>query len=150
MTALKVIHGDIEEALDLRRVEVHGQDAVGAGGGDEIGHKLSGDGVAALRLAVLTRVAEIGNDGGDAPGGSTAHGVDHDEQLHEVVIDMVAGRLDDKHILATHRLKYRDGAFPVRKLRDVHVAERPVELCRNMLGQSGVGISGEDLDFLTM
>ena len=70
--AEQVVHRDIEEALDLRGVQVHRQDAVGAGGGDHVGHQLGGDGVAALGLAVLTGIAEVGDDGGDAAGGGAA------------------------------------------------------------------------------
>ena len=76
--AEEVVHGDVEEALYLGGVEVHGEDAVGAGGGDEVGHQLGGDGVAALGLAVLPGVAEIvGDNGGDAAGGGPLEGVDH-------------------------------------------------------------------------
>ena len=148
--ALEVVHGDIEEALDLGGVQVHGQKPVGPGGGDEVCHQLCGDGVAALGLAVLAGVAEIGDDGGDAPGGGPAHGVDHDKQLHEIVVDVVAGGLDDEHILAAHRLKHRDRALAVGKLGDVRIAKRSVQRRTDGLGQSGVGVPGEDLDFLAM
>ena len=58
-SAAHVVHGDIEEALDLVGVQVHGKYAVGAGGLDDVRNELCGDGVAALRLAVLTGVAEV-------------------------------------------------------------------------------------------
>ena len=70
--AEQVVHGDVEEALDLRGVEVHRQHAVSAGAGDEVGHQLGGDGVAALGLAVLTGIAEVRDDRGDAAGGGAA------------------------------------------------------------------------------
>ena len=50
--AEQVVHRDIKEALNLRRVQIHRQDAVGAGGGQHVRDKLGGDGVAALGLAV--------------------------------------------------------------------------------------------------
>ena len=37
--------------------------------GEHIGHQLGGDGIAGLGLAVLTGIAEVGDDGGDAAGG---------------------------------------------------------------------------------
>ena len=97
-----IVNGDVEEALNLRRVEVHRQHAVGAGAGDEVGDELCGDGVAALGLTVLPGVAEIGDDGGDAAGGGAAERVDHDEQLHEVVVNGLAGRLDDENVAAAN------------------------------------------------
>ena len=67
--AQQVVHGDVEEALDLGGVQVHGQHPVSAGGGEHVGHQLGGDGIAGLGLAVLTGIAEVGDDGGDAAGG---------------------------------------------------------------------------------
>jgi ABC-type phosphate/phosphonate transport system substrate-binding protein len=61
-----VVHRNVEEALDLRGVQVDAQHAVCARAGDEVGHQLGGDGHAALVLAVLAGVAEVGNDRGDA------------------------------------------------------------------------------------
>ena len=122
MAAHQIVHGDIKEALDLGGVQVHGQDPVGAGGGDQVGDKLCGDRVTALGFTVLTGVAEIGDDGGHTAGRGPAHGVDHDQQLHQVVVDMVAGGLNDENILAANRLGHGDGALAVCKLGNVSVA----------------------------
>ena len=70
--AQQVIHGDVEEALDLGGVEVHGQHTVSTGSGDHVGHQLGRDGIAGLGLAVLTGIAEIGDDGGDTAGRGAA------------------------------------------------------------------------------
>ncbi len=48
-----------EEALYLRRVQVHGQHAVGAGLDDQVGHQLGADRRARRGLPVLPRIAEI-------------------------------------------------------------------------------------------
>jgi hypothetical protein len=40
----KLFTGNVEESLDLRRVEVHGDDVVGAGHGQHVGHQLRADG----------------------------------------------------------------------------------------------------------
>ena len=112
----QVIDRNVKKALDLGCVQVHGQDSVRPGGGDEVGDELGGDGVAALGFAVLPGVAEIGDDRSDAAGGGAAHSVDHDEQLHQMVVYGAAGGLDDEHVLAADRLVHGDGAFAVRKL----------------------------------
>ncbi len=48
-----VVDGDREEALDLARVEVHRQNAVGAGELEHVGDEPAGDRLTRLRLAVL-------------------------------------------------------------------------------------------------
>ena len=62
---VQVIDGNVEEALDLGGVQVEGQDAVGAGHRQQVGHQLGGDRHAALVLAILPGVAVIGHDGRD-------------------------------------------------------------------------------------
>ena len=81
-----MVDGDVEEALDLRGVEVDEESAIGAGGDEKVGDKLRGDGDAGTVFAVLARVAVVGNDGGDAACGGAAERVFHDEQLHEVLV----------------------------------------------------------------
>ena len=51
-----VVDRDREEALDLPRVQVHRQDAVGAGELKHVGDEARGDRLARLGLAVLTCV----------------------------------------------------------------------------------------------
>ena len=128
-------------------MQVHGQHPVCPCGGEHIGHQLGADGVAALSLAVLPGIAEIGHDGGDPGGGGPAEGVDHDEQLHEVVVYRAAGGLDDEHIAAADGLVDGDGDLPVGKLLADAVAQRQTQLAGDGLGQGGIGIACEDLDF---
>lgn len=40
---VQIVHGNVEEALDLRGVQVHRDDVVGAGHGEHIGHQLGAD-----------------------------------------------------------------------------------------------------------
>ncbi len=51
-----VVDRDVEEALDLSGVQVHGQHAVGAGELEHVGDQARGDRLARARLAVLARV----------------------------------------------------------------------------------------------
>ena len=60
---VQVVDRHVEKALNLRRVQVHRQHAVGPGPRDEVGHQLGRDRHAAFVLAVLPGVAEVGNDG---------------------------------------------------------------------------------------
>lgn len=54
-------------------------------------------------FAVLTSVAVVGNDRGDATGTRTTRGANQHHQLHEVVVDVRrTGGLDNEQILATN------------------------------------------------
>lgn len=64
-----------------------------------------------LVLLVLSCVREAWNDSRDSGRRGNFAGVDHDEQLHEVVIHLPAAALDNVHIL------------PADGLADLHAAE---------------------------
>ena len=148
--AEEVIHGDIEEALDLVGVQVHRQHTVNARGDEHVGHELGGDGVAALGLAVLTGIAEVGHDGGDAAGGSAAAGVDHDQKLHQTVVDGLAGGLNEEHVAAAHGLVQGDGGLAVCEALDLALAELGADDLADVRCQFGVCVAGENLDVLTV
>ena len=148
--AQQVIHGDIEETLDLAGVQVHGQHAVGAGGGEHIGHQLGGDGIAGLGLAVLAGIAEIGDHGGDTAGAGTLAGVDHDEQLHQAVVDGFAGGVDEEHIAAADGLVQGDGRLAVGEAFDLCLAQLDADELADLLCQRGIGVACKDLHILAV
>ncbi len=95
---VEMVHRDVEKSLDLRCVEVHGEDPIHAGGGEEVGHEFRGDRDARLVFPVLAGVSEKRHHGGDSLGAGTAGGVHHDQQLHQVVVGRRAARLDNEDI----------------------------------------------------
>lgn len=143
--AVDVVHGDVEVADGLARVEVAGQHAVGAGLRDEVGHQLGGDGAAApLHLPVGPGVAEVGDDGGDVLGGGPPAGVDHDEELHEVLVGGRAGGLHQEHVAATHALLQLHVDLAIREPLDLDLAQLHPKVARDLLRQHRVGAAGED------
>src|SRR3989441_4358068 len=96
----EVVHRDPEEALDLSRVEVERQHAIDSGRLEQVGDQLRRDRDPRLDLAVLARVAIVGQDRRDAAGRGALQRVDHDEQLHERVVHGPARRLDPEHVRA--------------------------------------------------
>lgn len=68
-----------------------------------------------LVFFVLTSVREDRNDSGDSGRRGDLAGVDHDEQLHDVVVDVSATALNDEHVLATHRLAYLHAESSVQR-----------------------------------
>jgi len=148
--AEQIVHGNVKEALDLGCVQVHRQNTVCTGGLDHIRNELGGDGVAALGLAVLTGVAEVGDDGGDAACGGAAACVDHDQQLHQVVVDGLAGGLHQEYVAAADGLVDRDGDLAVSEGRYRAVAEREPQLAADALSERAVCVCAEHFDILTM
>ena len=154
--AQQVVHRDVEEALDLVGVQVHGQHPVSAGSGDQVGHQLGRDGVAGLGLPVLTGIAEIGDHGGDPSGGGPLQGVDHNKQLHQRVVHRAglavllkgAGGLDHKDVGAAHRLIDRGEVLPVGESAHLGIAQGDAQFCADVFGQLRIGISGKDLNIL--
>ena len=131
-------------------MQVHGQHTVGAGGGEHVGHELRGDGVAGLGLAVLPGIAEVGDHGGDPAGGSTLEGVDHHQQLHQVVVHGATGGLDHKHIGAANGFVNGDEAFSVRKVAALQVTQRQAQFFADGLRQSVVGVAAENFQIFAM
>ena len=148
--AQQMIHRNVEEALDLRCMQVHSQDAVSTGSGDHVGNQLSGDRIAALGFTILTGIAKVGDHGGNAAGRSTAAGIDHNKQLHQVIVDRLAGGLNQEHICATNCFKQGNSYFAVSKSFDFAVAQGQTQFLTNCLCKGRVGVTAENLDIFSV
>ena len=148
--AHQVVHRDVEEALDLVGVEVHGQHAVRPRPGDQVGHQLGGDGIPGLGLAVLPGVAEVGDHGGDPARAGPLQGVDHDQQLHQVVVHRGAGGLHHEHVGAADRLIDGDKVLAVGEGAGLGIAQGDAELLADALGQGLVGAAGKNFQILAV
>jgi len=120
---VQMIDGYVKKALDLRGVQIQGQDAVGAGDRDEVGHQLRRDRHAALVLAVLPGVAVVGDDGGDPRGAGALEAVQHHEQLHQVLVDRRAGGLNEIDVAAADVFLDADGDLAVGEVGKGDLAE---------------------------
>ena len=95
---IQIIHRHVEEALDLRGMEIHRDDMVTPSGLQHIGNKLGRYRRPTLVLLVLARIREVRDDSSDASGAGGLAGIDHDEELHEAVIDVTRGSgLEDEY-----------------------------------------------------
>src|SRR6185437_11799828 len=144
----EVIHGDVEEALDLGRVQIHQQGAMGAGGGEQVGDQLGGDRHPGLVLAVLAGVAEVGDDGSDAPRRGALERVNHQQQLHQMDIHRVAGGLDDEDVGAADVLENLDIILAVAEAGEAALAGLDAEVLADLAGERGVGGAAEDLELV--
>ena len=144
-----VVDGDLEEALDLAGVEIHGEDAVGADRLERLGDDSGGDRLARQRLLVLAGVAVPGHDGDDPVRGGALRGVDHAEQLHQRVVRrhpgglVGRGRLDDEDVGAADRLLVAAVDLAVGEGPEVGLAEVDVELAGDLRGEAAGGAAAE-------
>src|SRR5439155_1233995 len=143
-----VVDRHVEEALDLAGVQVDRQHARGTGGRDQVGHQLGADRHARRDLPVLAGVAVVGYHCRDAPRRRPFEGVEHQEQLHQVVVAGRAGGLDHEHIAAAHVLGDLDLHLAVAETPDLGLAERHVDVAADRLRQRAVRAPREYLDLV--
>ena len=141
----EVIQRNVEEALDLVGVQVHGQHAVCAGLGDHVGDELGRNRRSALGLAILPGIAEVRYDRRDPPGRRPPHTVDENQQFHQIVVHGRAGRLHHEAIPATDIVFQLDQSFAVRIASDRRTAHRDIQVAHDLLGQGQAAGSCKDL-----
>ncbi len=71
--------------------------------------------------------------------------IDHDEQLHQVVIRRIGRRLDDEGVPPAHVLEDFDEDLEVGEAADMAAGQRFAEIGGDRLGQRPVGIAGQNL-----
>src|SRR5262249_13156784 len=126
-TGVQVIDGDVEKALNLGGVQIEREHAMGAGGRSQGGGQLGRDRYSAHILAVLAGVAVIAQDGGDTGGAGPLEAVDHNQQLHQVLVDRRTGRLHYKNVPAAHVFLDADGVLAVGEIGQRDAAQSIAE-----------------------
>ncbi len=145
-----VVDRDVEEALHLAGVQVHGEDAVDADALEALGDDAGGDRLARGRLLVLAGVAVPGQHGDDPVGGGALGGVDHRQQLDQGVVRrhpallVGAGRLDEEDVGAADRLLVAAVDLAVGEGLQRHLAEVEVELAGDLGRQLHRAAAAED------
>ena len=127
-------------------MQVERQHPVGAGAGDQIGDELGGNRRARSEFAILPGIAVIGDDGRDPPRRRTPQRVDDDQQLHQVVIGRIGGRLDHENVGAADVFLDLDENLHVGEAPHHRFGERRTDIGANALGQRRIGITGNELD----
>src|SRR5487761_1785123 len=123
---------------------------MGPGGGKQIRYELRRDGDPGTVLAVLPGVSVIGDHHGDAPGRSPLESVDHNQQLQQMLVDRIAGRLHDKNVGPANILQKLKVHFSVREPLQAYFAQRHSDKLANLFRQRQVGSSREDLKALVL
>ena len=139
--AVKIVCRNIEKALNLAGMQVHGQHAVGTRFGDQIGHQLGGNRSTGSRLSVLSGIAEIGKNSGDSLGRCASQRINHDQQFHQIVVRRVARGLNDEHVFAAHIFVYFYENLIVGKAPHACVRKGQAHIFRNAFGQGQVAVT---------
>ncbi len=130
-----MIHGHVEIALNLRRVQIQSQRPAGARGFQQVRHELRGDRNSRLVFAVLPRVTVIREHGGNSPCRRALERVDHQQQFHQVAVHRVMARLHDKHVRAANVFQYLEINLAVAKAAEQRLAQRHVQVAANTFRQ---------------
>ena len=141
----QIVGRDVEKALDLAGVQIDRQDPVGAGGGDQIGDQLGRDRRARSGFAILSGIAVIRDDRRDPPRRAALQRVERDEQLHQMVVRRVRGRLDHEYVLAADVLVDLDKHLHVGEAAHAGSRQRQAEIGRDRLGKRPIAVAGKDL-----
>ena len=124
-------------------MEVDRKHAVRARSGDQIGDQLGRNRRARAGLPVLAGIAEVREDGGDPFGRRASERVDADQQLHQIVVGRVAGRLDHENVLAADILVDLDENLLVGEAPDAGVGQGHFEIIGNRPRERQVAVPGE-------
>ena len=88
---------------------------------------LAAIGTRGLSFLSCRRVSEVGHDGRDARGRGAPERVEQDQELHDVIVDRAARRLDDEDVRAAHVLVDLAVVLPVGEVveRELSQGESP-------------------------
>ena len=145
-----MVNRNIKEALDLCCVQVHGQNAVCAGCGNQVCHQLCRDRISGFCFSVLSCITKIWDNCCNTTGRSAFKRIDHNQQFHQVIVDRCAGGLYHKHVRTTDRLLNGNTDLAVGEGFYLTFSQWKAQTSRDLCSHLWVGIGSEDFDVLTM
>ena len=148
LDGIEVINRDLEKFLNLRRMKVQGDDAVGTKRRDGIGTDAGPDGDARLVLLVAFGIIEIRDDGGHRLGARPLESVDPEQDFHEVVVFREHGGLDDVRPPAAHVFSNLDEEIPFGKTDHFAVIRRYTQVSADSFPQHTAPTSTKDHHFV--
>src|SRR2546421_8208312 len=138
----------VEEALDLSRVHIHGQDALSASDSDAVCDQASRDRNTRLIFLIGAPIGIVRNDSSDTSRRGTFERIDHDEQFHDRAIDRSAKGLNNKNISATDILIDLDKNIFVAELKNVGITEWNAQFPANRTRKLTVCITCKDAQLI--
>ena len=147
---VEVVHGALEEALQLLRVQIHGDEAVGSGQLHALRAHARTNGYAGFILLVALAIAEIGHDQRAGMGVGTLECVHPEQDLYEFVIGMQADGLHHQYITVTNRFVHADKRVAFRKGNDLGRAQLLAHVLAHALRKDLSAAAREDGNIRTV
>ncbi len=145
---VQMIERDVEKSLDLSGVEIHTHDASDTCGHQHVSDEFARDRSPRRDLAILTRVAVVGNHRGDGRSAGAAQRVAQDEKLHQALVHRRASRLNDVGVEPPHVLADLAEGLTVTEARHACLSERCIEHFADFRREVGIRIPGENTNRL--
>lgn len=123
----KVIHRNIEEALNLARVKIHRDYMITSRNYEHVGDQLGRNRRPRLVLFIHASVGETWDDSSDPACRCSFTCRDENEEFHEIIIDISTAGLDDEDVFVTDRLGNFDVSFAIGEFFDCDGNERDVQ-----------------------
>jgi hypothetical protein len=140
---VEVVDWHLEEALDLRGVQVEHDGPVGAGRLDGLRADAGPDGDARLVLLVTLGVAEVRDHRGDRRRAGPLQRVDPEQQLDQVVVGREGDALHEEGVPAAHVLQDAHEQVAVREVQRLALGHRHAERRSDVGGKAPTGRPGE-------
>ena len=125
-------------------MQIHGHNALSAGHAEEIGRDLGAYGRARADLAILPGIPVVGDDGRNAAGAGALQGVQHQAELHEIIVGRSAGGLNDEHVVSAHAGADLDADFAVAKGLAQAGRKGTAQMIADIECKLGIGRTGEN------
>ena len=136
----QVVHRAVKIALDLPRVQVNGNHALGTGNADKVCHHFGADGRTGADFAILTRIAIIRNNGCYSVSAGPLEGIKHEAKLHQVAVDVRrAGGLHHKNVITANIVAYFYPQLAVAERGGQRRRELTPQMVADGLGQIRIG-----------
>jgi len=90
-------------------MQINGKYPINTCNTEHVGNQLRRYGYASRTYPpILASIPVVWNNSSNAIGRCSTHGVNHDQQVHQVIVGRVTGWLNDKDIATAHVFQYFD------------------------------------------
>ena len=139
----EVIQRAVEEALNLRSVQIHAHQAVSTSGLVQIRNQTCRDRLTTLVLLVLTSIGVERRHHGNRASRCTLECINHNELLHEPFVDRCRVRLNHESVRTAHRLLKTDVGLAIGEGVCGGGQQVVVKSLCDLLGKLGVCSTGD-------
>mmetsp|Transcript_649 Transcript_649/g.1352 ORF Transcript_649/g.1352 Transcript_649/m.1352 type:complete len:327 (+) Transcript_649:701-1681(+) len=127
-------------------MQINSDDTINSHSFDQTGDICGRNRNTSLHLSVLSCISIVRNDNGDSSGTGSSQCRNHEQQLHDVVVDGRAGWLDDVAVLSSNILVNNHVGLAISETTDCCLSEVDVEVTANFQRERQVSVSRKEFD----